>query len=240
MILSGALRELGYLQIPLLGRLDSKSFVETIDAIKMVKPWSELRDVFEYVSCMECAVERLDSLPVGNALGSVNLTPARYDSAALVFFAQATLDNLAVWMNSVYSLGLSNSEISFYKNKMPKLLTSIDPGFKVSFDEYGKFVRRLNDYRMEWLHKISGGAEMYGDGVPGFPEANTQILVPLDPKINSVRFVDHKEYCRRVTQCEKENDGKWLIPVSDFAHEIKESTLALVLSLLEVSEKHFP
>lgn len=156
MIIPGYLQSLGYLEHSILRELSDRSFEEDVDVVRDIKPWSELRNVFDYVECMEWAVRNLDSLPINGP--GMDLTPARYDSASLVFFAQATLDNMAVWLNDAYSIGLKGNEISFYKSKMRNKLVLIDEGFSKCLDEYSEFVGRLNGYRMLWLHRIAGGA----------------------------------------------------------------------------------
>jgi hypothetical protein len=55
MVLPPYLRELGYGDSPVLRKLDAAAFVEKEDHIVLIPPWSDLRSVFEYLSCVEFA-----------------------------------------------------------------------------------------------------------------------------------------------------------------------------------------
>mgnify|MGYP006190815135 CR=1 FL=1 len=236
MIIPSYLRQLGYMDYPLLSLLDTLSYRESPERIDHVWPWSGLRDVFEFISCMEEAVSRIDSLPTGSDLNTSCLVPARYDSAALVFFAQATLDNIAVWLNSAFKLGLNNTSIAFYskEKKMRKKLGEISNEFEDILIKSDDFITELNEYRMHWLHKIAGGAKLYADDSPGAPGTICRIMIPLSPAIDR-QDSDHLQRIKIIEETRSRNNGEWLIPVAEFAHDKKEKTIELVLELLRVA-----
>ena len=224
----------GFEKIPVMQKINSMSFVEREDAISIVEPWASLRDIFEYVACVEFAKERLLNLPKGRTLGSINITSARYDSAAMVFFAQASLDNLAVWLNSAFDLGLKGNNISFYKGKIRPALEEKHARFSSVLQKFDPFIANLNAYRMEWLHRIAGGAEIYSDKAPSDSSANISIQVPIDPKIPSLASQPIL-YLERIQKVQHENGGRWLIPIDEFAKYIRTKTVELVIEILEVT-----
>jgi len=175
-------------------------------------------------------------LPKGKAIGSVEEVTARYNSASLVFFCQAALDNLAVWLNKSHRCGLSGTNVSFYKKEIKKLLSDIDADYGAFLDKSDDFIQRLNSYRMEWLHRLHGGAEVYSNKSPADPEANISIEIPIDPEIPSLRG-DPKKYIKRIQKVQREHGGKWLVPIEQFANEITEETKSLIFGLLEISIK---
>lgn len=224
----------GFEEIPVIKKINSISFVEREDAIYRVEPWASLRDIFEYVACVEFAKDRLLNLPKDKALGSINITPARYDSASLVFFAQASLDNLAVWLNSAFDLGLKGNNISFYKDKIKPALEKKHAKFSSILVKHASFVANLNAYRMEWLHRIAGGAEIYSDKTPSNSDANISIQIPIDPTIPSLAS-QPTLYLNRIKKVQHENDGRWLIPIDEFAKYIRSQTVELIIEILEVT-----
>lgn len=234
MILPSFLTQLGYDAFPIVQKLNSISYIEKEGHIDHIQPWYDFRDIFEYLSCVEFARNQLLQLPTGRALGSINIVPARYNSASLVFFAQATFDNLAVWLNRIHNLGLKGNSISFYKSQIRPLLGIKNKHYEVILSEHNEFILKLNSYRMEWLHRLAGGAEVYSDKSPSEPDANISIQIPIDPVIPSLRS-DSKKYLERVQNVQRKNGGKWLVPVSEFANEIADTTKTLTLKIAEVA-----
>lgn len=234
MILPSFLIQLGYEAIPVVKELNSKSFIEREDHVDFIRPWSELRDIFEYLSCVEFARQRILDLPKGRYIGSVNLVPARYNSASLVFFSQAALDNFAVWLNKSHNLGLKGNNVSFYKKEIKKSLTIVDTQYGAFLDTRDTFINRLNSYRMEWLHRLAGGAEVYSNKSSADPDAEMSIMIPIDPEIPGLRG-DPQRYLKRVQKIQRENGGKWLLSADEFANDITERTKDLILGLLEIS-----
>lgn len=234
MILTSDLIQLGYDKNPIISQLNKISFQENNTSIEPVYPWASLRDIFEYFTCVEFAKSSLLQLPKGKELGSVHLTPARYDSASLVFFSQATLDNLAVWLNTSFSLGLKGNNVSFYKSQIKPKLASKNDSFGLVLDEYSDFIDKLNLYRMEWLHRLAGGASLYADRPINDPDVEMSIQVPIDPEIPSL-ISEPKKYLKRIKKVQSQNSGNWLVPIDDFAIYIHENTKTLTLKLIEIS-----
>jgi hypothetical protein len=232
MILPPYLRSLGYDSIPVFKKLDKLSYEHKEDHIQPVYPWAEIRDILEYLSCVEFSKGRILELPTGRALGSKNVIPARYDSASLVFFAQATLDNLAVWLNDFFELNLNGTNRFFYKNKIKSALSTQHAEFGELLNENEEFIQKLNSYRMEWLHRIAGGAQIYSDKSPSGPDANISIEVPIDPEIPGLSSESQK-YIKRIQKVQTKNDGKWLMSIEDFATYIQSNTKELLIRLLE-------
>jgi hypothetical protein len=232
MLLPPDLRALGYGEIPIIIKLNEFSYVHTEDHIQPVYPWAGVRDILEYLTCVEFAKSRLLTLPTGIALGSIHVTPARHDSASLVFFAQATLDNLAVWLNEVFDLKLKNTDISFYKNRIKQKLQEHYFEFAQVLEDYDDFIKNLNSYRMEWLHRVAGGAQIYSDKAPSESGARISIQVPIDPVIPSLSSEPEK-YLKKIREVQSKNGGRWLMPIDEFAIHIQSKTKELLLRLLE-------
>lgn len=237
MIIPGHLHKLGFLDIPLLADLNQRSYKIQDETLVHIEPWASLRDVFEYVACMEYSVSMIDAIPSGRKLNSEYLTPARYDSVSLVLFAQATLDNLAAWLNKAFNIGLKSAGVSFYKPNMAKALSAIDEDFGHCLADADAFIQRLNNYRMEWLHRMSGGAMLFCNVSPDDPNFDPAILVPLDPLVFTLKN-DTEKYLQRVEEIRAENNGEWLVSVSEFGHDIKEGVFKLILDLLAVSARN--
>lgn len=223
----------GFEKIPVIQKINSISFVERGGVVNFIEPWAGLRDIFEYIGCVEFAKQRLLNLPKGKEIGSINITSARYDSASMVFFAQASLDNLAVWLNCTFDLRLKGTNKSFYNKKIKPALEAKHAGFSSVLQKYDHFVKNLNVYRMEWLHRMAGGANMYCDKTPLDAEANMSIQVPIDPTIPSLAS-QPKLYWERIQNVQHKNAGRWLVPIDEFAGYIQTNTVGLVIEILEV------
>lgn len=221
-------------KIPVIAKINSMSFVERDNAIYNVEPWASLLDIFEYVACVEFAKEQLLNLPKGKSIGSANNIPARYNSVSMVFFAQASLDNLAVWLNKTFDLALKGNNVSFYKDKIKPKLESKYAKFSSILETHGPFITNLNSYRMEWLHRIAGGANIYTDKIPSDPDANVSIQIPIDPTIPSL-VSQPTLYLERIKKVQFENGGRWLIPIDEFAEYIRNNTVHLIIEILEAS-----
>lgn len=235
MLIPAFLRQLNYEQIPILSTIEQASYITDDDSIKMIKPWANVRDILEYIACIEFSKAQLKSLPTGKELGSHHLTPARYDSASMVFFSQAALDNMAVWLNKTFSLGIkSGNNVSFYKREIKPKLEEKNQRFSDILQNHEDFIMRLNSYRMEWLHRVAGGALLTGDAPPSCPNSNLSIQVPIDPEIP--KYSDNpKSYRRKIERTRQKNAGRWLMPVEEFAEHVSGTTTTIVIQLLEVA-----
>src|SRR5688500_10157391 len=93
------LRQLGYLEDPGLIRLAAHLVREDGSQVVMHPDYRRWSGILDYLCCVEYARIAIHQLPTGRTLGSVDVVPARFYSTSLVFFAQACLDNLAVFLN---------------------------------------------------------------------------------------------------------------------------------------------
>ncbi len=211
------LQYLGYGNIPCVVELGERSVVETPTHINDNPIWAPWRGIFEYIACVEYAREVLMSLPEGRAIGSQHVIPARYNSAALVFFAQASLDNIAVWMSKLFKLKAKGSNLAFHVKAFIDELQAVDPSIVHTINNHGEFICRLKDYRKEWIHRLTGGANIFSDKIPSDPTCSTEIAVPIDPKINFFGG-DRLLYAKMVAKCKADNDGRWLYPIKEFAN----------------------
>ncbi|MEJ6476985.1 hypothetical protein [Pseudoalteromonas piscicida] len=232
MLLPSDLSAIGYGDIPIIKKLNELSYVKKEDCFQSVYPWAGVRDIFEYMTCVEFAKARLLALPSGSKLGSAHITPARYDSASLVFFAQATLDNLAVWLKGVFDLDLKGNNVSFYKNQIKAKLVEHSSDFEIVLDKYEDFILNLNSYRMEWLHRVAGGARLCSDRNPSEQASVISIQVPIDPVIPSLVF-ERQKYIKRIEKTKQKNGGRWLMPIDEFAENIQSKTKNLLIEILE-------
>jgi hypothetical protein len=208
------LQSLGYDAIPEMKELARRALVESDEAIWLDATWDPWRGIFEYVCCVEHARAMLKGLPNGRAIGSINVVPARYHSASLVFFAQATLDNIAVWSSQRFKLDVKGSDCAFHKSKFKLALKNKVPNVAASIVSHSPFIERLEVYRQEWIHRLTGGASIYSDKSPSEPDAQIQIMVPINP---SLGHHSQESFAKAVARTRTKNGGRWLYPVGEFA-----------------------
>jgi hypothetical protein len=225
------LQHLGYGNIPCVVELSERAVVETPTHIDENPTWSPWRGIFEYIACVEYAREVLISLPEGRAIGGQHVVPARYNSAALVFFAQASLDNIAVWMSKLFKLKTKGSNLAFHVRAFKEELQTIDPSIVHVITNHRKFINALKDYRKEWIHRLTGGANMFSDKIPSDPTCHTEIAVPIDPKINMFDG-DRKLYVKMVAKCKTDNNGRWLYTIKEFANIMANGTKEFSIDML--------
>jgi hypothetical protein len=225
------LQTLGYANLPGIRELADRAVIVTTEAIQHESAWSAWRGILEYVSCVEYARGLLKGLPIGRAIGSVDVVPARYHSASLVFFAQATLDNLAVWSSTRLNLDARGSDCAFHKSKFNQALAARVPNVAASMQLHAPFVVKLESYRQEWIHRLAGGARVFSDKSPSEPDAEIQIMVPINPSIGQYEH-DPNAYLRAVARTRTNNGGRWLYPVAEFADELADALKAFLLAFL--------
>lgn len=228
------LQSLGYGQVPEFREIANRAVTVTDDTILYDWVWSPWRGILEYVCCVEYSREMLRTLPSGRALGYEHVVPARYHSAALVFFAQATLDNLAVWTSKRLSLPVKGSDCAFHKNKFNQALAGSVPGVAQAVGAYKPFISKLESYRQEWIHRLTGGAAIYSDKSPSEPDAKIEIMVPVNPAINQHAH-DPEAYVRAVARSRTNNSGKWLYPITEFGDEFADGLKALLVCFLRAA-----
>ena len=234
LLLPAYLHSLGYADHPSIRELARRAVSVSAEAIQHDAVWSTWRGIFEYLSCVEYARISIKALPVGRAIGSVDIVPARYHSASLVFFAQATLDNLAVWTSGRLKTEIKGSECAFHKAKFRQALSVYAPAAAKSVQDHEAFVVKLESYRQEWIHRLAGGAQLFSDKAPSEPSATIQIMVPINPSIGQ-HLQNPESYLRAIARTRTNNGGRWLYPVDEFAEEMGNGLKSFVLVYLEAA-----
>jgi hypothetical protein len=232
------LAERGYGEIPEVKSLNLRTHLIE-GALYTERRWEAWGGILEYIACVEFAREALHLIPTGRDLGSTWIVPAQYYAASLVFFAQAALDNLAVWLCDQLALKAKGSNCSLNKSKFQTELSSAAPELGALVAAETEFLDTLISYRMEWVHRISGGAHIFSDKNPGDPTAQISVMVPLDPRIHRYRVSDPTKYIARIEEL-KATKGRWLYPVGEFAELIAGGTKRLTLTLLAQALEFWP
>jgi hypothetical protein len=159
----------------------------------------------------------------------------------LVFFAQATLDNVAVWVADSLNLTVKGSDCAFHKSKFNQAISDAVPNLAMTVAKHSDFIIKLEAYRQEWIHRLSGGARIYSDKPPSDPTALPQIMVPVNPAMPSFAG-DPKAYARSVDRTRTNNGGRWLYPLVEFADEMADSLRDCLCSFVAAAliEAKFP
>jgi hypothetical protein len=232
------LQQFGYSDIECIKKL-SDAIIEHAEYIEENALWKEWRGIFEYLSCVEFAYCTIMTFPKGSEIGSHIIVPARYHTAALVFFAQAAMDNVSMWLDKNLLVEFNDkTKRSLHKKIFQDALIQTNLLFIDLFKKHSNFLKTLNDYRNEWIHRLIGGAFIGSDKNPGDPDANVQIVVPIDPECNMFN-PNPQNYLKRIEECRQKNNEKWLYSIDEFAEQIKNGTKDLILDLLEISLKIF-
>jgi hypothetical protein len=188
---------------------------------------------------VELARIRLKSLPVGRSIGSDHCQSARFDSLALVFFAQATLDQIAVWLKRELKLKLNGKHTQLDKSEF---LSSLAGSGQLGRDVADRirpnhdFLKELQKFRQIWIHSLAGGAAPFTDKAPdqgGVPE----IKVPIDPDVCTG---PHNGFVDRVESCRDQHGGRWLYPISEFADRFSNGAKSVSLSILDSATRLLP
>lgn len=225
------LTQLGYGSIDAFYELGNRAVFEGEDQIIECPTWKPWRGILEYLSCVEFARSELHQLPHGKEIGSIDVVPARYNSASLVFFAQATLDNIALWLSNHLSLNVKGSDCAFHKTKFRENLVQYDSRFSGFIDNNSEYIEKLEKFRQEWIHRLSGGASVFSNAAPSDPDAKVEICVPIEPSIN-LNGTDGKHYLKKVENCRKRNGGRWLYTIDEFADYMADGCKSLVSELV--------
>ena len=93
---------------------------------------------------------------------------------------------------------------------------------------------KLEKYRQEWIHRLSGGASIFSNASPADPSSKVEICVPIEPSIN-MHGTGGKSYLRKVENCRKRNCGRWLYPIREFADIMADGCKSLMIDVLEQS-----
>jgi len=201
------------------------------DRVQIQQPWIHWRGLFEYLACVEMARENLRALPRNADLEITHGTAAKYHSVALVFMAQALMDNLAVWLTSFLGLPIKGGDRQLFSVQFRRQLNKKAPEASEMLKRHDAYLREVNKYRQIWIHTLSGGAVLWSDTSPFTdPAARKQVAVPIDPSIN----VLSESYRNRVKKC-AERHGRYLYPICEFADRMADGANATVLDVLRFS-----
>lgn len=233
LLLPPYLQTLGYIDVPNIQKLSDKCFKED----NWHPYWVEWRGIFDYLACVEYSFNSIRSLPKGSLLmGNFSDVHAKYHSASLVFFSQATLDNVAVWLKNKYSLNARGANISLSKSSFQNELINKDSQFEILFSNHSAYLDKLNTYRMDWVHRIIGGAVIGGDkrpDDPDFTDDNIQVLIPMDSSLN-LNTTNFNELHKKIEEIKKDNNGNYMYSVDDFADYILGGTKNLIFDTIEI------
>jgi hypothetical protein len=221
---------LGYGEIPAIRELSTRESTLRGDTLVVNSEWKAWRGILDYLACVEHARAELHRLPKGLALGSKDVVPAQYHAASMVFFAQAALDNLAEWLRERMNSSLAHRDCVFHRERFREALAAYDPQLGALVVTRLPYIESLERYRHTWIHRISGGAQMYCDRNPGAPGAVPELCVPIDPR---VFLGDAAAYASRVNAVCQANDGVWLYPVGTFADQTANGCRDFLISVLE-------
>lgn len=236
MFLPPYLQKLGYSDYKTIQQLSEKSF--TNDQFKLNINGLRWRGILEYLACFEYSVECINSLPKGFELyATFSEVKAKFYSASLIFYCQATLDAIAVWLNENYSLKEKGSNIGLSKGKFQNKLIEKNSNFGHIFEIHGEFLNKLFTYRMDWIHRIVGGAIIGGKKNPNDPtfndEEDIQVMIPLDSSFSI--FTSHEERIKKAEEIRKNNDGEYLHSINDFSEYFLEGTKSLIFAIIDAS-----
>jgi hypothetical protein len=121
----------------------------------------------EYLSCVEFARHALKALPQGIEIGSVHKPAARYHAASLIFFSQATMDQIAVWLKREVPLVINGRKCQLHKGElMTALIRKSQTGLVEVLRKNGGFLQEVERFRQTWIHSLAGGASGFMDKPP--------------------------------------------------------------------------
>jgi hypothetical protein len=208
----------------------ARAFEPVPGGFKQVQPWCRWQGLSQYLDCVAFADRTAKEMPTGRALTVEHATPGRFYSVGIVFFTQALIDNVAVWLCEAMSLKVAGGDRHFRSAPFKRELRAQQPVAREELAKHGAFVEYINKYRQVWIHTISGGAIPTSDVSPfESPQSARKFLgVPLDPDIQP----DRDNYMERVEQCAGQNNGQYLHKIEDFTGQVFEQATAFYLGWL--------
>jgi hypothetical protein len=224
------LQRLGYMQHLSVQNLANAAIDVADGRITPIPEWQAWRGILDYLSCVEFSRASMHQLPTGRAVGSEDVIPARYHSTSLIFLAQATLDNVAVWYSQQFSFQIQGSDCALHKGKFKKAATAFDSGLGDILLNFGPFLDELEKYRRSWIHKLTGGAQIFSNMSPSDPDAQISIAIPMNPDIDPGQPTP--SYLRMIESLRRKNGGRWLYDCSEFANKFADGTRDLVLAMM--------
>lgn len=188
--------------------------------------WHPWEGIFEYMACVEYARARLRRK--GDRSGGDRETFVLYHTRSLIFFAQATLDLVAGWLNKQFDLKAKGGDISFSKDAFRNKLAGKSEEFCSLIKRHRDFADELTDYRMEWIHRIAGRPIMT------VREKDSDYTVPIDPTTDWFQQDSWKEKSEQARQ----RHGRDSYEITEFADRFCDGTSNIVLSALLASLNH--
>ena len=210
------LHSLGYANEPVLQVVAARTIQESAQEINFKEDGFAWRDIFDYIACVEFARYSIRQLVGSKPIDGRHALPAQYNSAALVFFAQAALDNIALWTSKKGVASVSGSDCAFHKRKFQVQLIASFKEFDDFFNKHEAFIVKLEKFRQEWIHRMAGGARLFSEKVPSDPTADISIMIPISPEIPKL-IPNQKRYIRAVERTRTNSNGEWLQPVEEFS-----------------------
>lgn len=218
---------------PVLTELVRRSFKPLADSeFQQVQPWCKWRAITTYLDCLAFADRAANGLPKGAQLSLEHVTPGQFYSAGAIFFAQAMIDNIAVWLCEAHDLQVSGGERNFLKKKFTWQLIGKHAQAEDLMATHSDFLEEVNRYRQVWIHTLAGGVIPIADGDPFSNPLVAKFLgVPIDPAIN----IDETSYARRIEQCATRNQGRYLYPLGEFTKRVFDGGKRFYLDWLRFS-----
>lgn len=184
--------------------------------------WHPWEGIFEYLACVEYARHCLR--PKDDAGELLTL----YHARALVFFSQATLDLIAVWLQKVLDMHVTAGDRAFHKTRFQNQLIGRSEDFRSLVNEHRAFVQELSAYRTEWIHRVPGRPIFtIGENEAGYK-------VPIDP---SATIFDSANLRVKYEETIKRH-GRDSYDISEFANRMAAGTSKLAMGALMASLRH--
>jgi len=230
------LQKRGFLKRQIFTDLANRAFEPMPEGIKQIQPWCRWQGLSQYLDCLAFADRSAKEIPKGSALNLEHVTPGRFYSAGIIFFAHALVDNVAVWLCEAMSLSVAGGDRHFLSSRFKKELTKTQPAAAEELAKHDAFLREVNKYRQVWIHTISGGAIPLSDVSPfEHPDhAQKTLAVPIDPAIQP-----HLEnWMDRAKQCANQNNGQCMYDIGDFTGRVFECATEFYCGWLRFALDH--
>ncbi len=231
------LQRRGLSSLEIFAELADRAFEPEREGFKQVQPWCRWQGLSQYLDCVAFADRAARELPTGQLLDLTHVTPGRFYSVGIIFFTQALIDNVAVWLCDAASLPVSGGDRHFLSTRLIRELIRKLPPARAELERHSAFVAETNRYRQVWIHTISGGAIPTSNLNPfeQHPGSAQKFLgVPLDPAIQP----DQGNYLKRAEECAMKNDGRYLDQIGSFTERLFEGTKQFYLGWLRLALDH--
>lgn len=224
------LQRRGFQHKAIFSELTDRGFAPTAGGSQLIQPWCRWHGISTYLDCVAYADRVVKALPDGKDLNLGHVTPGRFYSAGVIFFAQAMLDNIAVWFCDALPLSVKGGDRHFLSSQFTRELKKKEKSSHALLENHKAFVKEVNNYRQVWIHTLAGGA-MPVAGTDPFTNPDTAdkfLGVPMDPAIH----IDDENYRKRIETCAAKNGGEYLYKIGEFTGIIFESASTFYLDWL--------